>query len=500
MVKQKKILQSIGAQEKRVVVIDKNGKIEEFLLERNNDNLAGNIYKGKITHVVKGMDAAFVDIGRGKNGFLYVNELIPCVDAYSIEVDEHSTKKTENLPFKGKKDIGKLLRKGQEIMVQVVKEPFGTKGCRLTSQISLPGRFLVLMPYNKSIGISKKIKNKKERVRLRSLLQELKLPQSMGCIIRTQAENKGKREFAREIKYLLRLLQEIKQQGLKSTAPCLLHQEYGLVLRTARDLFTDDIEQFIVDDRDAYKQAVNFIKILAPELKSRLVLHKEKISLFEKYDVNVQIENIFLRKVTLENGGYIVIEKTEALVSVDVNSGSFIDTSKLEQTALITNLEAAKEVARQIKLRDLAGIIIVDFIDMQKIVNQKKVLQVLYKFLENDRARINIYPFSPLGLVQIARQRIRKSVENIMFMKCPHCQGKGMIKTIQTIAIKVLRRLKYFLLTHKQRSVEITVHPLIAMRLLNEERAEIITLEKKMWRKIAIFADEHLDLEEIKFL
>ncbi|MBU0635134.1 MAG: Rne/Rng family ribonuclease [Candidatus Omnitrophica bacterium] len=493
----KEILISVDEYEKRVAVVE-NGQLEEFFLERgNHEHYAGNIYRGKVAQVVRGMEAAFVDIGLPKNGFLYVDEYLPETfknGEYAVE-----TKESEKPPA-GRQGIESLLRKGEEIMVQVLKEPFGTKGCRLTSQISLPGRFLVLMPYNPNIGISKKITNEKERLRLRSLLREIGLPKEMGCIIRTQALGLGRREFIRELQYLLRLWRNIRVRMARHKAPALLHEEYGLVLRITRDYFRDDIAQVFINTKEDYKRVLNFIKILAPHLQRRLKLYRDKMPLFEKYDVERQIDSIFIQRISLRKGGYIVIERTEALISVDVNSGSFTTTDKLEQTAFLTNLEAAKEIARQIRLRDLAGIIVIDFIDMQLESNRKRILQVLSRHMEMDRARLTIYPFSPLGLVQIARQRIRKNLENVIYQGCLACTGRGRIKSIQTIAIKVLRQIQNFIFAQKKRYLKVTVHPKVAVRLFNEDRLAITNIEKRMWVKIAIFTDEHLGIEEVKFL
>ncbi|MFH1458904.1 MAG: Rne/Rng family ribonuclease [Candidatus Omnitrophota bacterium] len=497
------ILISVDEKEKRVAILE-NRKLEEFFLERtNSDHLAGNIYKGKVAQVVKGMEAAFVDIGLGKNGFLYIQELLPetlKLDEYSVEPADDAQKNGIKKERPDKVSIDSLLTKGQEVLVQVVKEPFGTKGCRLTSQISLPGRFLVIMPYSKNIGISKKITNDKERLRLKNLLKEIGLTKDMGCIIRTQAQGMGRREFVRELNYLLRLWKIIKIKSARRQAPCLIHEEFDLILRTARDLFNDQINQFVLDQKDDFKRVLGFIKTLAPQLSKKLKLHKEKIDLFEKFDVEPQIEEIFQKQISLKKGGYLVIERTEALISIDVNSGKFVNRSRLEETAFLTNFEAAKEIARQIILKDLAGIIVVDFIDMQKNQHQKKILQVLTKAMEKDKARSTIYPFSPLGVVQIARQRIRKNIETMIFETCPHCQGRGKVKSTQTIAVKVLREIKKFILKNKKRYLKVAVNPQIAMRLFNEDRVAITNLEKRMWARIAIITDEHLGIEDVRFL
>ena len=499
---QRTILVSTDEFEKRVAVLSA-GKLQEYFLERSQaSHLAGNIYKGKVAQIVKAMEAAFVDIGLPKNGFLHVQEFLP----ESLKTEEYSLEPAEGAgetpaPDPGRRaTIDQLLNRGQEVVVQVVKEPFGTKGCRLTTQISLPGRFLVLMPYSRNVGISKRITNEKERQRLKDVLREINFPKDMGCILRTQAEGRGKREFEREMGYLLRLWRNIKTKASRHAAPCLLHEEYDLVLRVTRDSFGDDVEQLILDNKDDFHRVNGFIQTLAPHLRRNLRMHKDRMQLFEKYDVDRQSAEIFQKQVQLKRGGYIVIERTEALISIDINSGRFVTGGRLEETAFLTNMDAAEEVARQILLRDLAGIIVIDFIDMEKSSNQRRVLQALSQAMEKDKARSTIYQFSPLGLVQIARQRVRKSIESVLLQECSHCTGRGKVKSVQTVAIEVMRKIRLFLLTNKKRYLEVNVHPEIAMRLLNEDRAAITSLEKRFWIKIAVLTDEHLGLEEVRFI
>lgn len=493
---------SVDEYEKRVAILQ-DSNLEDFFLERvAHAHLAGNVYKGKVAQVVKGMEAAFVDIGLEKNGFLYIDDLLPepVPTGDDAVVFTEASEAPAAAPKPVPQNIEQLLTKGQEVLVQVVKEPFGTKGCRLTSQVSLPGRFLVLMPYSKTIGISKRITDEKERLRLKEILRDIGLPKDMGCIIRTQALGLAKKEFARELRYLMNLWKNIRIKAARRQAPCLIHEECDLILRTARDFLGEEIHSLVIDNKDDYKRLMGFIGALAPHLRRRIRLYKEKMPLFEVEDIDHKIEEIFRQKIPLKKGGYIVIERTEALISIDVNSGSFVDRGKLEETAFLTNLEAAKEIARQITLKDLAGIIIIDFIDMEKSGHQRKVLQVLEKALERDKARSTIYPFSPLGIVQIARQRVRQSLESVMFEKCPCCEGRGRVKSIRSIAISVLRKIKQYLKLNQRRQLEAAVHPQIAMRLLNEDRMAITALEKRMWVKITVLSDEHLSIEDVRFL
>ncbi|MCM8813449.1 MAG: Rne/Rng family ribonuclease [Candidatus Omnitrophica bacterium] len=494
----REILVSVDDFEKRVVILE-DSRLAEFYLQRSTQRqVAGNIYKGKVAQIVKGMEAAFVDLALEKNGFLYIEELLPetLLEGYETELpDEEREKKSGPRP-----SIEQLLHKGQEVLVQVVKEPFGTKGCRLSSQISLPGRFLVLMPHSANIGISKRITAEKERARLRSLLREIGLPKDIGCIIRTQAEGLEKKDMKRELHYLLQVWYTLKKRAAKTAAPSLVHEESDLIVRIARDIFSQNFAHILIDGKEEFKKIMAFFRALAPELRDRIKFYREKMPLFEKYDVEQQIENIFAPQVQLKRGGYVVIERTEALISIDVNSGKFVDRGRLEDTAFLTNMEAAPEIARQIMLRDLAGIIVIDFIDMQDTAHQRKVLQALSKSLENDKARSTIYPFSPLGLVQIARQRVRKTTESIMFEDCACCHGLGKLKSGETVAIAVLRKIREALRAHRRRQMQVSVHPGTATRLFNEERQAITNLERKFWVRISIIADEHLGIEEIKIV
>lgn len=493
----KEILVNIEPQETRVVILE-NQLIEDFFVERKDSSkLVGSIYKGKVESVVSGIGAAFVDIGLEKNGFLYMS------DATGVEqLDNLAALESGFLDFqrshRRQQPIQNLLKKGQSILVQVLKEPIGTKGARLTTNISLPGRYLVLMPDNRHLGISKRIEDQQERERLRKALEELKLPAGMGFIVRTVAEGAKKNQLARDVKYLCHLWKNIKIRAAKMTAPALLHEEYDLLLRTVRDLFTEDVSRLIIDSKDGYYKIINFLNLIQPPLKTKVEYFTSDTPLFEKMHIEDKIAKIYDRKVKLPSGGYIIIEPTESLVAIDVNTGSFTGKRNPEETIYKTNLEATKEIARQIRLRDLGGIIVVDFIDMNSKENRHKVYSTLKDALERDKAKTNILGISEIGLVEMTRQRIRKSIESISYKECPYCQGRGSIKSPITVSIEVLRRIKRCLKETRNRLIEIRVHPEVAARLFNEDRSSITYMEKRFRVKVNVVPDAKLHVEDIE--
>ncbi|MBN2453368.1 MAG: Rne/Rng family ribonuclease [Candidatus Omnitrophica bacterium] len=496
----KEIFINVTQHEKRVaVLIDK--RIEEFYTERLDDiNLVGNIYKGRVESVLPGMGAAFVDIGLEKNGFLYVADVVPGMGSYEklLEegVDEELMKKAErqrNLP-----PINQLLKKGDEVLVQIVKEPISTKGARLTTHISIPGRFLVMMPFDNHIGLSKRIESREERDRIRKILGSLKLPKDIGFIVRTAAQGASEKDFQRESRYLLNLWQQIKAKTRRSKTPALIHAEYDLILRVVRDIFTVEFNKMEVDSRDDFKRVSRFLNILAPHLRQRTRLHTDKVALFEKHDIEKQIEKIYDRVVQLKSGGYLIFDQTESLVAIDVNSGKFVGKKNLEDTAFKTNLEAANEVPRQLKLRDLGGIIIIDFIDMDYADHRKSVFKTLERRLEDDKAKTNILSISSIGLVEMTRQRVRESIESKSYQKCPYCNGRGIVKSISTVSIELIRKLEHVLQNARSREVFVSMHPEVAYYVSSPEKNMIKPLERRFRKNIRIIEDPNIHIEEIK--
>ncbi len=494
----REILINVAQKEKRVALLE-NKTLQEFYIEREDSRgIFGNIYKGKVKTIIPGMGAAFVDLGLKKDGFLYVSDIV----ALPTEYGEISSVPLRQGPGgeRGKKeeDINKLVKKGQEILVQVIKEPIGSKGVRLTTHISLPSRDLVLMPTDSHAGISRKIQDVNERNRLKKILEELKLPKGMGVIIRTVGQGKEKRELFRSIKYLLDLWQRIKRQSRISPAPSLVYRELDLALRIIRDSFTEKINKLIVDDQLEYKRIRQFIRSLQPQLLPNLVLHQAGKSLFETYNLEKEINKIFQPVAYLKSGGHIVIEETEGLVSIDVNTGRFIGKKRLEDTVVKTNCEAAAEVARQVRLRGIGGIIVIDFIDMASSRSQRMVLDILHKAFKNDRSKINILPFSEIGLVEITRQRTGPSLADVVYETCPYCRGRGMVRSISTISIDLLYQMRKELLRTKRKMITVVAHHLVVSRLLNEDRGVIVSLERRFRARITFKEDRDFHLEEYK--
>jgi ribonuclease G len=411
----KRILINIQDRQKRIAILEE-GKLEGFYIERTEEkSLVGNIYKAKVRSVVASIGAAFLDIGEKKNGFLYLSDVSNPLMEDDVAFDVSPA------------NAGPSLRENQEILVQVVKDPFGRKGPRLTTRITLPGRFMVLMPGVEHLGVSRRIEDENERRRLRQILQEAKIS-SAGLIVRTAAKDKSRRALLRDAHFLIKLWQRIKRSGYRRAAPCLLHREHEFTLRIMRDYLTEDVDRLIVDSRAEFFKVRRFLKNFAPGLVRKLELYRDRISLFEKENVERLIGQLYQRIVPLRSGGYIVIEPTEALVAIDVNSGSFKGKKGPEGTAFTINMEAAGEIARQLRLRDIGGLIVIDFIDMSSSEHRRQVLNKLKQCLESDRAKTDVSDISNLGLVEMTRERKGGSIEAIAYEVCPYCQGRGKIK------------------------------------------------------------------------
>ncbi|MDP2938780.1 MAG: Rne/Rng family ribonuclease [Candidatus Omnitrophota bacterium] len=433
----KDILINIKPKEKRVAVV-KEGKLEEFYLELSGDtSLLGNIYKGRIDSVVPSINAAFVDIGIGKNGFLYLTEMSNPL----LEEETSLTQKFLNKILKKKTNVatGRLrFVKGDEVLVQVVKEPFGTKGPRLTTHISLAGRFLVLMSQDKPAGVSRRIDSLDERRRLRQILSDLRFAEGVGFIVRTASLGKGKRELIRDAKFLFKMWLRIKSSAKNQKAPALIYKEYDLMWRVVRDYFSEDIDGIYIDSKLEFLKFLRFVKtLIGPHLIKKIHFYKENLPLFEAKGIENEIKKIYERKIFLKSGAYIVIEPTEGLTVVDVNSGKFKSQLDPETAAFQVNIEVASEIARQIRLRDIGGIIVIDFIDMAKESHRKAVFETLKQALSFDRAKTEVQGISNLGLVEMTRERTGKTLESKSFEDCPHCKGTGKIKINEDITYGV---------------------------------------------------------------
>lgn len=495
----REILINADVQEKRVAIIE-NNVLEDFYVERqDNQKVVGNIYKGVVETIVPAIGAAFVQLGLGKNGFLYVQDMSrPDYEKMAEIIDERPETDEAPKAEQPATEIKDLFKPGQEVLVQVIKEPLGKKGPRLTTQISLPGRYLVFMPYDKHQGISRKIPDAQERNRLKTLLKELNVPDNIGLIIRTAGEGGTRKEFFQDLHYLTNLWKRIRITVRKKTAPALIHEEQDLTLRTIRDNFTNQTHKVIVDSKEEYKKIMHFLSAFAPQFKNRVQLYLGDIPLFERTQIEEAIAKIYERKVILNSGGYLVIEPTESLIAIDVNSGKFTGKLDPEQTAYQINLEAAKEIARQLRLRDLGGIIIIDFIDMKEPKHREKVFNVLNEALKRDRAKTDISAVSALGLIEMSRQRTRRSIESVAYQPCTYCKGKGLVKSPATMAILILRKLRKILQKIDKKTVLVFTHPAVASYLVNENRQAIFTLENAFKGKIVIRQDEHLHIEEFR--
>lgn len=495
----KQILINVELLEKRVAILEDN-MLEEFYVERSDQQkLVGSIYKGKVSTILPGMGAAFVDLGLKKHGFLHVSDVVErppdLEDLISEPLEEETAKPKdkESMPH-----ITDILKKDQEIMVQIVKEPIGTKGPRLTTHISLPARFMVLMPYENHIGVSRRIENKHERARIKKELASLRLPKDAGFIVRTAGSGCGRRVFADETRYLLSIWDKIKSDAEKVKAPGLIHQEYDLVLRVMRDLFTKDINRLVVDSKEEYKKIAHFVNSVTPSLRMRIKYYRGEKSLFERFGIEKEIDKIYENKIYLKNKGYIIIEQTEGMVTIDVNTGKFVGKENLESTAFATNQEAAREVARQIRLRDIGGIIVIDFIDMDLREHRQEVFNTLKRSLKRDKARTKVLGISALGVVEMTRQRMRKSVESISYRECPYCSGRGSVKSEATMSIEVKRKLAQVLKKWPRKPLVLYVHPDVYKYLMTQDKGSISFLENRYRRKIVIRHDPDFHIEQVK--
>ena len=486
-------------QESRIAIVE-DGLLAEFLIERKEEmGVAGNIYKGKVARVLPGMQAAFIDIGMEKAGFLHASDFsteLGDVQLLSSSSDDVEFEEPPKPPPTRRLPLEKQISRNEEIVVQVAKDPLGTKGARVTSHVSLPGRYMVFMPGTKHIGISRRIESEEERKRLKEIAQSLGTEEG-GFILRTACEGLTKREIQRDLSFLTKLWARIQKKAQSAAAPSLVHQDLDLIARTIRDFYTPETEQVVIDSPKDYRRIVEFVRQFMPRQKTKIVLHSGAESLFEQQGIEEKLVKALDRRVWLRSGGYIVIERTEALTAVDVNTGRFVGKRNQEETILKTNLEAVQEVVRHLRLRNVGGIIIIDFIDMEKEANRKKVYEALKEALKKDKARSNILKISELGLVEMTRQRTRESLENQLLRPCPHCEGRGRIKSPATIAYDVLRAIK-----RQQTQVEngknivVRLHPDIANFLYDEKNNSLENLEREINHRIIIKASQDLHHEK----
>lgn len=471
------IINALDPDENRIVSIVDN-KLDQFHIETAAREVTqGNIYKGIVTRVEQSLQAVFVDYGTGKNGFLQKNEI------HSDYFQEVETKD---------KSLFNLIKKGQEMIVQVTKNPINQKGAMLTTFISLPGRFAVLMPGSTTKGVSRKIDEEDERKRLQGILKNMKIPEGFGMIVRTAGKNATKTMLTSDLKYLMRVWKNIDKMAVKDQAPCLLYKEQTLAVRSLRDYFTTDINEILIDSPDTYKEVREFIAMIAPKQEKIVKLYTGEKPIFTKYQLEEQISSIYKREVPLKSGGVLVIEQTEALVSIDVNSGKSTKKKNIEETAYHTNVEAAEEVARQLRLRDMGGLIVVDFIDMKERRHKADITKSLKKHLKIDKAKTKVGGVTSFGLLEMSRQRIRHSITYGSYESCRHCSGRGMTQSVETQGMAFLRQLNLKSLKTEVKQVNCLVPREVAYYLLNKKREELIDLESKRNVSITIEIDPEM--------
>ena len=488
----KRIVVNAGFTETRVAVQEGNLLTELYVERHGRRSIVGSVHKGVVTNVLPGMQAAFVDIGLAKDAFLYVGDYTANLvdddapepgngsdDDVDVDVDEPEARREARGP------IEEVLRKGQDVLIQVSKESFGTKGARITSFISLPGRYLVYMPQAHRIGVSRRIRDERERDRLRSTVRALNPPPG-GFIVRTNAEGKGDDEFAADVEFLERLGVQNQSRYEESRPPAVLHEEGDLTFRVVRDLLAPDVEEFLIDSREVYDKCAGYVQTLVPALAPRVKWYEGRTPIFDAFGIEKEIEKALRRRVWLKSGGYIVIDHTEALVSIDVNTGKYVGKRDFEQTVLKINLEAVGEVVRQIRLRDLGGIIIIDFIDMEVPEHREQVEKALTRALAEDKARTNVLAISELGLVEMTRKRVRQDLRSLLSASCPTCKGTGVVKSTATLAAEVFRAVQAKAADAAGREVIVRVHPDFAASLESEEREPVQRLAQALGVKITI--------------
>ncbi len=479
------LINAVDPDECRIAKV-KDSKLAEFHIDRATREITqGNIYKGVITHIEPGLQAAFVDYGADRHGFLQKHE---------IHRDYFQDTYTGNLSIKN------VVKRGQELIVQVTKDPIMNKGAMLTTYISLAGRHVVLMPGSKNLGVSRKIEDEDARSRIKDMVSTLKLPDGFGLIVRTAAVKCNKTQMSRDVRHLLQLWKNINKKGMRGKAPALLYKERNFAVRSIRDYFTPDVTEILIDDAEIYNEVKEFIKIISPKHTKAVKQHKGEKPIFTKFQLEDQIASIYESRVSLKSGGSIVITQTEALVAVDVNSGKGSHKDSIGQTALHTNLEAAEEVARQLRLRDLGGLIVIDFIDMKDPKHKLKVEKTIKTQLKEDKARTTVGKISKFGLMEMSRQRIRPSIEFGTYEPCKYCRGKGLTPSTETLGLSVLRKLSLETLKNETRSASVIVPIAVADYLLNHKRKEILDLELRRNISITIEGDATLIPGEIKII
>lgn len=501
----KEIIINITSTEIRVATLE-DGDLVEFLVERERSRrLVGDIYLGKVNAILPGIQAAFVDIGYEKAGFLHASDLAGSSDAFKdvdiVEPSRRRGRRRDNREREknGLPPIEKLLTKGQEVLVQVTKEAIGTKGPRLSTQVSLPGRFVVYVPSHDYLGVSRKIESRQERARLKKLISRKK-PSNCAVIARTACAGVDAKQITSDINFLNKLWQDIKGRSEKVTAPHLVHEEVGLLIGMVRDVMTDDVDRILIDSDREHRRLVQYLKTFSPHLTSRVKLYKDKTPIFDRFNIEREIEKTLERKIWLKKGGYVIIDPTEALVAIDVNTGRYVGKKDQEETIFETNMLAAREIPRQLRLRDIGGIIVIDFIDMEREQNRRKVLSELRHHLRKDRSRAKAFAVSELGLVEVSRKRVRPSLLTFFSDECPYCKGTGKVLSFDSIANKIEQWIRRVGSKTREKRVQIRVNSSLALYLEDERRLVLDSMERQYRMKIEIQDDPRLHREDFKLV
>ncbi len=495
--------------EKRVALLV-DGRLEKFEIERESDNrMVGGIYKGRIKNLDPGLKAAFVDIGYAKNAFLHYWDMLPAAADSSVEVVRVNKKK--NAPPRPAeptvKDIPQMYPPGSEIVIQVTKGPIGTKGPRTTTNLSIPGRYLILTPFSDGCGISRKIEDLAERKRLKTLINELTLPEGVGVIVRTAGEGKKARYFVRDLHILLKTWENIQAKMQSDRAPACLYQEPDVVERTVRDFLTEDVDRVLIDSKDDHERTQKLVAQISKRSADKIALYKDSIPIFERFNIERQIEQTGQRKVPLPSGGEIIIDETEALIAIDVNTGSHKNRGGEEKNVIYAvNLEAAAEIARQIRLRNLGGLLVMDFIDMKERRHRNAIYEKMVELMSTDKAKNHILPISQLGIMQMTRQRQQESLSSNLYTDCPYCRGRGIVKSATTMSVELQRKLSSVVRRlqlrndGKEYSLRVLVHPSILERLRSEDADLLVRMEKLFGVKLAFRADLNYHVENFKII
>ncbi|MCC5828386.1 MAG: Rne/Rng family ribonuclease [Phycisphaeraceae bacterium] len=483
MSKRLMLINYVPGEESRIAIAE-DGRLEELYQERaGSESHVGNIYKGRVTNVEPAIQAVFVDFGLERNGFLHISDLHPMY--FPAEAREELEAVGKKTPRRERPPIQQCLRRGQEILVQVLKEGIGSKGPTLTSYLSIPGRYLVMMPFMERLGVSRKIEDDEQRRTVRKMLDELDPPDGFGFIIRTAGLDRTKTDLKRDMAYLQRLWKALeKRRGAIRVGE--LYAESDLVIRTLRDVYSSDIDKVIVDDVEAAQRAAEFLAISNPRSGSAVMVYDDPVPLFHRYDIERQIENIHAREVPLPSGGSLVIEATEALVAIDVNSGRMRNNSDAETTAYRTNVEACDEICRQLRLRDLGGVVVLDLIDMRATKNRRAIEQRFRENLKKDRARTRILAISQFGIMEMTRQRMRPSLQKSVYIECAACHAEGYVRSSESVVLDVMRRLALAMQPERVVSIELTVSPDVAFLLLNQKRAGLVALEQQFGKHVVV--------------